>query len=168
VYISYSNAYALGAYLVRNFGGVNFVKAVMSNNAVDTASLNLALASGINPLSDKVNNLNAALRRYGEALLFTQNESDKNRPADVLSFNNTVSETLPSGVYTFAGFDLLSLKNDDGTTGPVFGDAAKSYPLEPHTVLLLSSNGWQGVTGERTITLQRPADSNIEFYIIVK
>jgi hypothetical protein len=163
VYISYSNAYALGAYLVRNFGGVDFVKAVMSNSEVDIASLNLALAnSGVNPLSAKIKNLNAALRRYGEALLF--NQSSGSRPADVLSFNNTVS----SDGYTFTGFDLLSLENANHTKGPVVWDAAESYPLEPHTVLLLSRSVWQNVTGERTITLQRPADSNIEFYIIVR
>jgi hypothetical protein len=171
VYASYANAYALGAYLVRNFGGVEFVKAVMSNNEIDTASLDAALASSVNPLYNKVNNFNTAISRYGEALLFNQNS--ENRPAGVLSFNNTVSETLPSGEYTFTGFDLFSLKNGYKINGielqgPLVWNAAGNYDLEPHTVRLLSNNGWQNVTGSRSITLQQPANPNIEFHIIVR
>jgi hypothetical protein len=172
VYASYANAYALGAYLVRNFGGVNFVKAVMSNSAFDAASLNLALAnSGVNPLYTEVNSFKTAISRYGEALLL--NQSSEKRPTGVLSFNNTVSDTLPSGKYTFTGFDLFSLENgytigDKKAKGPFVWDIAGNYPLEPHTVLLLSSSGWQNVTGSRSITLQQPANSNIEFHIIVR
>jgi hypothetical protein len=176
VYASYANAYALGAYLVRNFGGVDFVKAVMSNSAVDAASLTLALNSDVNPLKSTVDNFDKALSRYGEALLFNQEKEegdDNKRPTGVLSFNNTVSGTPPSGEYTFYGFDLFSLGNGytiNGATakGPLVWDASGNYSLEPHTVILLSNNGWQNVTGNRTITLQKPADSNIEFYIIVR
>jgi hypothetical protein len=170
VYTSYANAYALGAYLVRNIGGVDFVKSLMSNYEVDAASLDAALKSTANPLKNEVNNFETALSRYGEAILF--NQLPENRPENVLSFNNTVSETLPSGEYTFIGFDLFSLSgykiNNVEVKGPIIWNVDESYSMDKHSVLLLSNNGWQNVTGNLSITLQQPANPNIEFYIIVR
>jgi hypothetical protein len=149
----------------------------MSNSEVDAASLSLALAnSSVNPLKSTVDNFNTALSRYDEALLFNQvkEEGETNkRPDNVLSFNNTVTKTVSSDEYTFTGFDLFSLKNGKTINGselkgPLVWDAAGNYSLKPHTVLLLSRSEWQNVTGSRSITLQQPADPNIEFYIIVR
>lgn len=43
VLISYANCYVYGSYLVRNFGGVDLIKEIVSNNYVGMESINMAL-----------------------------------------------------------------------------------------------------------------------------
>ena len=43
VYISYANSYAFGAYLLRNFGGIELIKEISQNDFVDEESITKAL-----------------------------------------------------------------------------------------------------------------------------
>ena len=43
VYISYANSYAFGAYLLRNFGGIELIKKISQNDFVDEESITKAL-----------------------------------------------------------------------------------------------------------------------------
>ena len=43
VYISYANSYAFGAYLLRNFGGIELIKEICQNDFVDEESITKAL-----------------------------------------------------------------------------------------------------------------------------
>lgn len=45
VYISYANSYAFGAYLLRNFGGIELIKKISQNDFVDDESITKALES---------------------------------------------------------------------------------------------------------------------------
>ena len=45
VYISYANSYAFGAYLLRNFGGIELIKEISQNDFVDKESITKALES---------------------------------------------------------------------------------------------------------------------------
>ena len=45
VYISYANSYAFGAYLLRNFGGIELIKKISQNDFVDEESITNALKS---------------------------------------------------------------------------------------------------------------------------
>lgn len=45
VYISYANSYAFGAYLLRNFGGIELIKEICQNDSVDEESITKALES---------------------------------------------------------------------------------------------------------------------------
>ena len=45
VYISYANSYAFGAYLLRNFGGIELIKKISQNDSVDDESITNALKS---------------------------------------------------------------------------------------------------------------------------
>ena len=45
VYISYANSYAFGAYLLRNFGGIELIKEICQNDFVDDESITNALKS---------------------------------------------------------------------------------------------------------------------------
>ena len=45
VYISYANSYAFGAYLLRNFGGIELIKEICQNDFVDEESITNALKS---------------------------------------------------------------------------------------------------------------------------
>ncbi|MDR1257597.1 MAG: hypothetical protein LBJ86_07615 [Spirochaetaceae bacterium] len=163
---SYAASYALGAYLVRNFGGVDLVKELISNGYVDTASIDTALRkSSINPVKG-VTSFTQALSRFGEVLLFT-NAKD-NRPAGVLSFNNTVESYVGSTKYTFDGFDIANEYNDIGVNGPLIWGTDKRYSLHPRTLILQTNKGWQSQTGTLSITLSPPSVPGIDMYIIVK
>ena len=45
MYISYANSYAFGAYLLRNFGGIELIKKICQNDFVDEESITKALKS---------------------------------------------------------------------------------------------------------------------------
>lgn len=45
VYISYANSYAFGAYLLRNFGGIELIKEISQNDFIDEESITKALES---------------------------------------------------------------------------------------------------------------------------
>jgi hypothetical protein len=168
VYKSYGNAYALGAYLVRNFGGAALIQQLMQNDAVDIPSITKALSSSANPLNSTVGSFEAALARYGEALLFNQQTSA--RPAGALSFNNTVTHNIGGTNYTFTGFDLTTIKNERSgkADGPSVWDAATASALPPRTVQLQSKDGWQGKSGSLEITVRRPDSADIDVYIMVR
>ena len=159
---SYANAYALGAFLVRNFGGAALVKEIMSGTLVDETSINAALASSANPLRGSVNSFTAALKRYGEAMLF--NQPSTSRPNGVLSFNNTVTTNISGTDYTFSGFDVWNFTNKK----PYVYTTTKQYPLRPRTMLLQSNSAWQGKTGALTITLEPPTASGVYLYVMVR
>jgi hypothetical protein len=168
---SYANAYAFGAYLVRNFGGVDFIQKVMSDTQLDTASLDAALASDVNPLKDSgVNSFNTALARYGEVMLF--NQTSDSRPSGVLSFNNTVTKKIGSTDYTFSGFDIWSKPWQTSTRktfyGPCVYNTDTKYSLKPRTMLLQSNSKWQNVTDSLKITIQPPSASGVELYVMVR
>jgi hypothetical protein len=168
VLISYANAYALGAYLVRNFGGAALVQKMMApDNKVDEASITAALASDANPLRTSVKTFSAALGRYGEAMLFNQ---PSGTPPKVLSFNNTVQTTINGTDYTFSGFDIYNIKDSQGSTAspPVVYDAAKSFALKPRTMLLQSKTEWQNQSGTLSITVNPPSDNSVKSYIVVR
>ena len=167
----YANAYALGAYLVRNFGGVELVQKIMSDTLVDTDSLDAALASSANPLRSEVSSFTAALKRYGEALLFNQQAGSL--PAGVLSFNKTVTTTCDNTNYTFSGFDVWSIESGKTASGeiirgPYVYTTDKQYALKPRTMLLQSNSAWQNKCGTLEITLQPPAASGVELYVMVR
>jgi hypothetical protein len=166
VLISYANAYALGAYLVRNFGGAALVQKMMADNKVDQNSINAALASYANPLKTSVSNFSAALGRYGEAMLF--NQPSGTRPTNVLSFDNTVQTTINGTDYTFSGFDIHKIQNLSKGYGPAVYDAAKSFTLRPRTMLLQSKTEWQNQSGTLSITVNPPSVSSVRSYIVVR
>lgn len=167
VYYSYANAYALGAYLVRNFGGAALIQQLMQNDSVDIGSITAALASPANPLRLEVGSFEAALSRYGEALLYNQTETA--RPAGALSFNNTVTHPISGTDYTFTGFDVGRITNPRTRSfGPTVWDAGAAYDIPARTVQLQSKDDWQDKSGSLTINVQRPASPNIEVYIMVR
>jgi uncharacterized membrane protein len=167
VYYSYANSYAFGAYLARNFGGAALIREIMENDAVDQASVTAALASTANPLRSQVAGFDDAIRRYGEALVFSQTAGT--RPEGVLSFNNTVTDTVNGKSYTFSGFDIWNIANNNNRTlGPKVFDAGTTTALPAGTMLLQTKSAWKDVTGGFTITVNKPASNNVEVYVMVK
>jgi len=100
-----------------------------------------------------------ALRRFGEVLVYSGN-----MPDDVQSFDKTVTNTIGGYTYTATKFNVWS---DFGSEKPRIFNwnyvAIKGYSLTVY-----QSPTWKDQTGNVTITLQRPGDPNVEFYLMWK
>ncbi|MDR1105869.1 MAG: hypothetical protein LBL44_05890 [Treponema sp.] len=165
--ISYANAYAFGAYLARNFGGEDLVRAMAANNAVNKESVSMALDSSINPVSD-VRNFDGALRRFPEVLLYN------NTSGSPCSLNKTAG-----GTFTFDGVDIMSLTNSNlysppdlafnpWGNGPLIFSLDYLISMPPNSVLVQTCSAWQNVTGNITVTFTTPISPYVEQYLLVR
>jgi hypothetical protein len=171
VYNSYSNAYAFGAYLARNFGGAKLVELMAKNSSVDIASISAALAACVDNLTD-VSTFQQALSRYGEALVYT------NTVGDTLSFNKTVTSNIGIQPYVFSGFDVWDMNyrwiNAAGNIvasvqkGPFISNPDSPAAMPAYTVCIQSKDAWKNKTGSLSITVQKPAVPNVDVYLMVK
>lgn len=67
--INYAKTYALGAYLMRNYGGANFIKELIQNNYTDSYSI----VEAVNANGGAVQNYGHVLQRFGAASLLSDN-----------------------------------------------------------------------------------------------
>jgi hypothetical protein len=153
---SYATAYTFGAYLLRNYGGASLLQAMLANNLTNiesvTAALKTVVGSGLS--------FEEAVRRYGEALVFSGT-----LPADVHSFDKTVTKTIGAYPYTAAKFNIWS---DFGSNKLKIFGANEKVTMRQYSLTVHQASGWTNQSGTKTITLQRPNDPNVEFYLMVK
>jgi hypothetical protein len=154
---SYAKGYAFGAYLLRNYGGASLLKEMLANNSVNidsvTAAMSAVAGSGLS--------FEEALRRFGEALIY----SGTNMPADVLSLDKTVSRTIGSYTYTVEKFNIWT--DFDSNKPRIFG-ANEQLEMKQHSITVHQDAGWKNKSGNFSVTLQKPADSSVEFYLMMK
>lgn len=165
VLISYADAYAFGAYLARNYGGNDLVKAMEDSASVGIPSITYALNSLGSVTFDN------AFRRYGEALVFSGN---------AVNGNNTFDKAVDN----FKAFDIWDIKNQyydnsDGlyydwvhndlspVKGPTVWDLNQSN-LPPYGIALQSNDAWQNCYGQLEITLNRPSNDKVELFLMVR
>ena len=155
---SYAKGYAFGAYLLRNYGGASLLQEMLANNSNNIESITAALRT-VN--GDSGLSFEEALRRFGEALVFSGT-----LPPDVQSFDKTVTKTIGSYTYTATKFNIWS---DFGSTKPKIFGSTQQIEMRPYSLTVhQAASGWTGQSGTKTITLQRPNDPNVEFYLMVK
>jgi len=153
---SYAKGYAFGAYLLRNYGGANLLKEMLANNSTNIDSITAALKK----VAGSELSFEEALRRFGEAMVFSGT-----MPANVMSFDKTVTKKIGSYTYTATKFNIWT---GFGPTKPrIFG--LTEVEMRPHS-LTVHQNGaaWRNKTGNVNITLTRPNDPSVEFYLMVK
>jgi len=149
--LSYAKACAYGAYLMRNYGGVELLRRMMSNNTVDIRSVDAALSS-LNPGMDFIN----SLMRFGEAFVYFRQPLNANQA----SFNRTVSNTINGRTYT------LNAVNIWASMGPRIFNLTP-IEMRPHSALVHSDSSWFNVSGDLTIVMDIPRDPNVQYYFIV-
>jgi len=108
VIMSYSTAYAFGAYLIRNYGGPQLLYEMLHNDKGNRNSIDKALET-VNP--GKGFTFDKALERYAEALLYSTSNTGT-VPADKMSFDRSRAYTIGSTTYTAAAFDIWKIKMD--------------------------------------------------------
>jgi hypothetical protein len=170
VLISYSNTYAFGAYLARNYGGAELIQEIARNNKVGIDSIDAALKKHGSSWDN-------ALSKYGEAFIF----SGTSKPSGGASFDKTITKNINGTNYTFAAFDIWEMANNHSSYldlpsnnlvlnshGPVVWDSGYIFDMPGYSVLVQSNPDWMNVSGNMTITLKKPSYSNIELYIITR
>jgi len=154
---SYAKGYAFGAYLLRNYGGASLLKEMLANDStgIDSVTAALKRVAG-NELS-----FEEALRRFGEAMIFSGNI-----PPDVMSFDKTVTKTIGRYAYTATKFNVWT---DFGYTKPRIFGLTEQVEMRPYSLTVhQDAVAWKNQTGNVDITLKRPNDSKVEFYLMVK
>jgi len=153
---SYAKGYAFGAYLLRNYGGASLLKEMLANYSTNIDSVTAALKT----VADNELSFQEALRRFGEAMVFSGN-----MPVDVMSFDKTVTKKIGNYTYTATKFNVWKDFND---TTKIFHlteqVAMRPYSLTVHQDVV----AWKNKTGDIDITLKRPNDTKVEFYLMVK
>jgi hypothetical protein len=159
----YSKGYAFGAYLMRNFGGVDLLRRILANNTTGIESITAALNELIPGL-----NFDQVMSRFGEAMIFSGNV----KPEGTLTFDKTVTSTITAHngthTYTLRAFDVWNTSRySQSAYGPVVYPTAQRT-MRGHSVLVQQDDSWKYITGSFSVTLNRPSDSSIEFYLMVR
>ena len=168
VYYSYANNYAFGAWLVRNYGGVDLLNALSTNAYVDTAAITAATGKS----------MEALLKAYGIACLVDEGGTGFN-------VNLTQSEYAYDGyTYPFDAIDLWELsstlpdlyekycENEDSYSayysfdGPVLFGYNAQQEIRPYGFTLIDV----GTATSETVTLgfnTSGSSSSQKVYIII-
>ena len=156
---SYATKYMFGAYLLRNYGGAELVKRLMSNDTVGIDSITSALhefSAGLN--------FEQVLSRYSEAMIF----SGPYAPQGVVSFEKAHTDIINGITYTVHGFDIWDMQRASSTEkGPVILDLLPRT-LRPRSVSVHSVPQWKYKTGSYSITVERPNNPDVELYLMVR
>ncbi|AEE17783.1 peptidase M30 [Treponema brennaborense] len=162
---SYANAFAFGAYLARNYGGPDLVKAIAQNASVDQASVTEALQS-----AGFAESFNSVFTKFARALVFTD------PPAGYPSFNKSVSAASAFSGYTYpmTAIDLLGLRWSDSSSGTVYIGPAMfkvgsegRITLRPYG-LTLHAVGHTTSAGTIELKFSQPISSAEKIYVMVR
>jgi hypothetical protein len=175
VLLSYATAYGFGAYLARNFGGVALVKAMSGNDFVDEASVGAALEATKAIHASGVTNFLQAVSRYGEAFVY---DDPHGKP---FSYNKTSLGEVGDTPYVFPAFDVFDMTGFDlslslsawlskSASGPTVLPTGESATcnVPPYGVLIFQDEGWKDLSSPLKIALTKPANDDVDFYILVR
>ena len=169
--ISYSTAYAFGAYLIRNFGGSvggpGLIYEILNNKAVNHASITQAL--------QKVNNnasftFDYALEHYAEALVYST--SHGGIPAGKMSFEKPSTSNISGKIYTAYAFDIWTTNNDprygyDPRSGPYIHELYYWVEAPRRSVWVHDLTKYFGAnTGTLSGTITKPSSAVIKMNIL--
>jgi hypothetical protein len=153
---------AFGAYLMRNFGGVELLKEIFSNNKADIASFDQALRKVAGVTFEQ------ALLKYGEAWVYT----GSNFPANASVFGKSVTQTINGIEYKLNPIDYTDIYRQypESTYWPERLGTLDLSPrtMDDYSVSVHQIPEWKNKSGTLSITLERPTDPNIVQYLLLK
>jgi hypothetical protein len=155
----YPKGFTFGAYLMRNYGGPDFLRRMLANDTVGIASITEAL----NEFEPGMT-FEKAVRRFGEAMIF----SGKSKPAGYLTFDKTVTSAITGYTYTLPAFDIWNTSRfGSGDLGPVVYSTAQRA-MRGYTVLVQQGDTWNNRTGSFSVTFNKPANDSVEMYLMIR
>jgi len=168
---SYGVTFGFGAYLARNYGGVNLIREIARNDETNIESLSAAL-SVFNPGMNFTN----AIERYYEAFICTDTWD-----RGMASFNKTITNTIDGYQYTLYGFDIYQMNRVNVALsmdviaywstfekGPFLYGLTQNYYLERYSFILLSCADWQNVSGNMTVDMKKPNSPSVNLHLVVR
>ncbi|GHU15589.1 hypothetical protein FACS1894163_02870 [Spirochaetia bacterium] len=164
---SYSYSYAFGAYLTRNYGGAELFKNILANDSANEASIVAALQQTTGNSSI---DFSYAVEKFAEAFIFSDSTGDR------ATFNQTVTKTISGTTYTFTGFDIWSARYNltvpagyyRSWGGPTIYPLSNQPAMQPNSVYVQSSNDWRGGTLSSPVTLNKPADTGVKLFLMIR
>ena len=155
----YSKVFAFGAYLMRNFGGVELLSKIMSNDAVGIESITMALDEIYPGLT-----FEHALSRFGETLGFNRFYQDS-----VLTFDKAINDTINGITYIAPGIDVLSIAwNNIGIYMPTIYRISQD-DMRPHSISrVYSDDDWLNITGDFRLTFEKPSDPDVLLFLMMQ
>lgn len=165
---SYATSFAFGAFLSRTYGGATFYKALMNSDYAGTLAISDAIAStsSIHGFGD--DDFYSAMKRYGEALVFT-NENTK-----ASTFNKEVTSTIEGIDYNLTAIDLSEIEQLDLINGPQINGIKTYSPneavlLRPWGYSVHTDGSWYNTTAEGSVEMSLTAPANgVRFFLMVE
>jgi hypothetical protein len=160
---SYSINYSFGAYLARNFGGVNLFKNIVQNSYTDSKAVTSALSS-----LGCTDTFNSALRKWGAAVLLSNLTS--NLPSGGYQYNNGASwnaSTINSMTYDLGSINFFNYKYGSLIGPYIYGSSPVGSGIYSNMQGISNRFYYAGsLTGhvKRTIRM----DDNVKLTVVVK
>ena len=152
---SYEKAFAFGAYLMRNYGGVVLLQNILANEFVDVQSLSNALLGTTHAHTGIT--FDQAFYNFAQAMI----NSDIPVPDDNrLSFNRTSTTAINGTTYTLSSIDIWNMERQGGH-GPFIFDVVPTN-MAPHSIIIQQKSAWRKISGDFSISLDKPRNENIE------
>jgi len=151
-------------YFIGNYGGPEFLSRLQYGSYVGVDSINYALDQFANGLT-----LRDALSNYGEAFIYN------NSTPGVTTFQQETSYTKNGVIYKTSGFDIINMRsyyynNDyqytDGI-GPYYYPL-NQYDMEAFSISVHTTDSWKNKSGNFSVILEQPKDSNVILKIYIR
>ncbi|MCG8570434.1 MAG: hypothetical protein MJB14_09865 [Spirochaetes bacterium] len=165
---SYASAYGFGNFLARYYGGAQMFSQLLANNKIDEASVTQALQSlGYGKTFDEI------FQEYATALVY----NDPGQSSKVRVFNKETTSSLNGYSYHLVPTDIYDMYYDHDKNSstpeiladpPVNFDPGNQVALRPYGFSIHTADAWKNVSGDVEITLNKPADSNVVMYLMVR
>lgn len=125
---SYANAYAFGAYLMRNYGGVNLIHQIASNPQINESSITDALkACGFDET------FNSVLLKFSEAIVYPTDSSKH-------TLNKSWNQNFNGTNYSLTAINLLDYAN-------LIADSSLQYIYDSENRKFTTSDGRTAIKG---------------------
>ncbi len=103
VLISYANSYAFGAYLMRNYGGIQLINKLATNNYVDES----AITDALHECGYANENFESVLKKFANVCINLENNTNTSN----ISLNKSISQSFGNTTYNITGINLLNYYN---------------------------------------------------------
>lgn len=97
VFNAYANAYAFGAYLMRNYGGIKLIHEIATNNYTNKEAITMALQK-----LGYTENFESVFHKFGMVYIFTESHNN----SKILSLNKSIQETFNDSEYSLGAINL--------------------------------------------------------------